>query len=78
MTPLYETIVAVQWWDALGQEGPLMEHEIENGRMIFTVGHLVREDENTVVVALDRYETGEWQSVIAIPRAYIRNMEMIS
>jgi hypothetical protein len=73
------SLAYVRWLDACFQEGDCPEQDIEPGVELETVGWLVKEDDNTVSVALEWSGRDRvWRRVQTIPRCLVREMRRVS
>jgi hypothetical protein len=68
-------LVCVRWWDASYQRGEVTSDELVPRVEIESAGLLVREDAETISLALDRYEAdGLWRYVEHIPKVLVRQV----
>lgn len=66
------TVMYVEWFDASYQRGEFTEDELVSRVVLLSAGILVREDKETVSIALDQYEAGgTWRYIEHIPRVNI-------
>jgi hypothetical protein len=66
------TIAYVEWFDASYQRGECTDDELNPRVYLQSAGLLVREDAETVSLALDRYTPDEtWRYIEHIPRVNI-------
>jgi hypothetical protein len=66
------TLAYVRWADASFQRGEVSDDELVPRVEIESAGLLVREDADTVSIALDRYEhDGLWRFVQHIPKVNV-------
>lgn len=73
-----QRIAVVDWFDASTQRGPLRPDEMNPFVILRTVGWLVREDKESVTVAMDYFEDeGTYRDIAHIPRVNIRRMRVL-
>lgn len=65
-------LVVVDWSDASYQRGECSVEEFVPRVVLCTAGHLVREDADTISVALDCYDAeGTWRHIQHIPKVNV-------
>ena len=67
-------LVFVTWFDALYQRGELTEDELVTRVEMESGGLLVREDKETISIALDYYD-GAWRHVSHIPKVNVKKIK---
>ena len=73
------TVAVIRWFDASYQRGECTAEELNPRVEIASAGLLVREDGETVSIALDRYDDDEvWRYIEHIPKVNIRSMRKVS
>lgn len=77
-TPRKLTVAVVTWYDASYQSGAVTLAEMVPRVELTTAGILVREDKNTITLALDRYLDDEtWRHVTHIPKVNVTAVKRI-
>ena len=72
------TLLWVRWFDASYQRGECTETELVTKVELESAGLLVREDEESVSIALDSYSNdGTWRYIEHIPKVNIRRMKRV-
>jgi hypothetical protein len=72
-------LIHVWWFDASYQRGECSDEELNTKVEIESAGLLVREDKETVSLALDRYERDQvWRYIQPIPRVNILRMRKVA
>jgi hypothetical protein len=72
-------IAYVRWFDASFQRGECTDDELVPRVEIESAGLLVREDEGTISIALDRYEhDGLWRYIQHIPKVNVISVERLT
>lgn len=72
------TIALVKWFDASYQRGERSEEDLVPRVELVSAGLLVREDDETVSIALDRCDAdGLWRDIEHIPKVNIRRIKRI-
>jgi hypothetical protein len=70
------TLVVVEWRDIIGTSGWEKPSEV-NPPTFWTVGYIVKEDDNTVKVAHTVDEKGNWSGVTAFPFGCIKAIKKL-
>lgn len=71
-------IVVVRWFDASFQAGSLTLADLETRCEMVTAGHLVREDGESISIALDHCpQHGDWRDVTHIPKVNVLNIRRL-
>lgn len=72
-------LVYVRWFDASYQRGECSDDELVPRVEIESAGLLVREDADSISIALDRYEhDGLWRYVQHIPRGNVIALKLLT
>ena len=67
------TLVWIRWYDASYQRGECSEDDLVPKVEIESAGLLIREDEEFISLALDRYENDHtWRYIEHIPKVNVR------
>jgi hypothetical protein len=73
------TVVWVRWYDASYQRGECTLDELVPKVEIESAGILVREDDEFISLALDRYtEDSTWRYIEHIPKVNVRQVKKLS
>jgi hypothetical protein len=73
------TILWVRWYDASYQRGECTEEELVPKVEIESAGLLVREDEEFISLALDKYDGDQtWRYIEHIPKVNVRQIKKLS
>jgi hypothetical protein len=71
-------VVWVRWFDASYQRGECSDDELQPTVELESAGLLVREDEDSISLALDRYEVdGTWRHIEHIPKVNVRRIRRL-
>jgi hypothetical protein len=77
-TKTKRTIVWIRWFDASYQRGECSEDELVPKVEIESAGLLVREDEESISLALDQYDADRtWRYIEHIPKVNVRKMKKL-
>lgn len=68
--------VLVEWIDSMGKAGWVYEHEEADTRCT-SVGHLVKSDKKSVILALNTAMVGSYGDLITIPRSAVRRIRKL-
>jgi hypothetical protein len=72
------TVVFVRWLDASFQRGECTDDELVPVVELESAGLLVRETDETISIALDRYEDdGLWRYIEHIPKCLVREVRRV-
>ena len=72
------TLVYVRWFDASYQRGECSDDELNSRVEIESAGLLVREDKESVSLALDRYDEDKtWRYIEHIPKVNIMSIRKL-
>ena len=72
-------VALVRWFDASYQRGECTEDELAPRVELESAGLLVREDEDTVTIALDRYDGDQlWRYIEHIPKVNITKLRRLA
>lgn len=73
------TVALVKWFDASYQRGECTESELVRRVEIESAGLLVCEDEESISLALDRYDAdGTWRYIQHIPKVNVRHIRRLT
>jgi hypothetical protein len=73
------TLVYVRWFDASYQRGECTEDELVPVVELESAGLLVAESDQTISLALDRYdEDGSWRHIEHIPKVNVRQLRRLT
>lgn len=72
------TLVWVRWFDASYQRGECTDDELVTTVELESAGLLVREDEESVSIALDQYsKDGTWRYIEHIPKVNVLRIKRV-
>ena len=73
------TIAWVRWFDASYQRGECTEDELVTQVELESAGLLIREDEESISIALDQYDgDGTWRYIEHIPKVNVRKIRKMT
>jgi hypothetical protein len=73
-----KTVVWVRWFDASYQRGECSTEDLVTRVELESAGLLVREDEESISLALDRYDGDErWRYIEHIPKVNVRQIRRL-
>lgn len=76
---LNKTLVYVRWFDASYQRGECDLSELTTQVELESAGLLVREDEESISIALDSYRNdGTWRYIEHIPKVNVRKIRRVT
>lgn len=71
-----ETLVVVEWRDIIGTSGWEKPSDV-NPPTFWTVGYIIKEDDNTVKLAHTVDEKGNWSGITAFPSGCIKSIKKL-
>lgn len=73
-----DQIVLVKWFDASFQHGECTYDDLDTRVELRSAGLLVKEDAETITIAMERYEDGRaWRHVAHIPKVNVIKIRRI-
>jgi hypothetical protein len=73
------TLALVEWFDASYQRGECTDDELVPTVLLESAGLLIREDKESISIALDSYPVdGTWRYIEHIPKVNVRRLRRVT